>query len=526
MRPGPMMRAALAAVWLAAIASAPAHGHAVLVGSHPGDGETSTDPPAVIELEFSEPVRPIAVRLLDREGRELTGMAVEAHDELVTVRPRDPLPPGGYFLSYRVTSMDAHPVGATLRFGVGEPAPGAVAEGDVSRSTGYLAAVGRWLFYVTALAAMGAALFAWLVGPPEVLAGRIRRLAAALASAAIMAVLLRLGLSGLDLAGLPIGTLVTPEPWMVAAGTSLGLASVVALAGLAVLALGPRSGQFLMLGVGLVVCSHALTGHVASAPPRWLAGPTVLLHVLGAAFWIGAFVPLLLCLRNGPAELATHLRRFSGLASFAVGGLLLTGATLAWIQLGGRPFALLETDYGWRLLLKLALVLALLAVALVNRVVLTPAIAAGRAGGARWLGRTLTADIVLALAVLAVTATFPLSPPPRSVAVVEPEATIVAPGRGGQATITLRPGRSGANRLEAMVVDRDGLPIMARSAELLWSLPEAGFEPLRLAGSLPQPGVVLAAPVDMPATGRWRVRLDLLVDDFTKLSFEGEIDLR
>jgi hypothetical protein len=27
----------------------------------------------------------------------------------------------------------------------------------------------------------------------------------------------------------------------------------------------------------------------------------------------------------------------------------------------------------------------------------------------------------------------------------------------------------------------------------------------------------------MPRGGRWRIRLDLLVDDFTKLSFEGEV---
>jgi len=84
----------------------------------------------------------------------------------------------------------------------------------------------------------------------------------------------------------------------------------------------------------------------------------------------------------------------------------------------------------------------------------------------------------------------------------------------------------GANRLEAMIVDRDGLPVVARSAEVAWSMPAAGFEPLRLAASRPQPGLVTASPVDLPAPGRWRVRIDLLIDDFTKFSFEGEIDLR
>ena len=109
---------------------------------------------------------------------------------------------------------------------------------------------------------------------------------------------------------------------------------------------------------------------------------------------------------------------------------------------------------------------------------------------------------------------------------MEEGVTVVASSRGGQATITLLPGRVGANRVEATVVDRDGLPIVARSAELIWSMPEGGFEPLHLAAALPLPGVATGGPVTMPKPGRWRLRLDLLVDDYTKLTFEGAIDLR
>ena len=513
-----------AVIGLAAIFSSPVYGHAVLVEARPGDGDTVASAPAAIELEFSEPVQPVAVRLLDRDGREVAGVMVEFHDETVTIRPASALSPGGDFLSYRVTSLDAHAVGATLRFGIGEAAPGAIT--DAPAAAGYLAALGRWLFYLTALAAIGAALFTALVQPADPTKGRVRRLAAGMAMAAIVAALLRLGFAGLDLAGLPAEAIFSPQPWAVAAGTTLGLAAAVAIGGLALLAFRPRAGGLLAAGVGLVALSYALTGHVASAPPRWLTGPTVALHALCAGFWVGAFVPLLLVLRGGRAELARHLRRFSRLATVAVAGLLLTGATLAWIQLGGRLGELLASDYGQRLLLKLALVLGLLILALVNRLVLTRMIAENRPGGVVWLRRTLGLDIMLAAAVLGVTATFPLSPPPRSAAAAEESATIVASGRNGQATITLRPGRVGANRLEAMIVDRDGLPVVARSAEVAWSMPAAGFEPLRLAASRPQPGLVAASPVDLPAPGRWRVRIDLLIDDFTKFSFEGEIDLR
>ena len=92
--------------------------------------------------------------------------------------------------------------------------------------------------------------------------------------------------------------------------------------------------------------------------------------------------------------------------------LTIAGIALAWVQLDGTLEALWETAYGQRLLLKLALVAGLLVLAVLNRFVLTPRMARGDVGSARALRVSLGADIALALAVLAVTATFPFSPPP------------------------------------------------------------------------------------------------------------------
>jgi len=110
----------LAAGWLATSIAGPAYGHALLLDSRPSDGESVDTPPATIELEFNEPVEPVTVRLLDRQGHEVPEVSVQTQGNTVVVRPQDPLPPGGYFISYRVTSLDAHAVGATLRFGVDE----------------------------------------------------------------------------------------------------------------------------------------------------------------------------------------------------------------------------------------------------------------------------------------------------------------------------------------------------------------------------------------------------------------------
>ena len=69
------------------------------------------------------------------------------------------------------------------------------------------------------------------------------------------------------------------------------------------------------------------------------------------------------------------LRQFSAIAMPLVGLLVLTGLVLAIIQLGSLR-ALIETQYGIILSIKLALVALLLALAALNRFLLTPAVVA------------------------------------------------------------------------------------------------------------------------------------------------------
>jgi copper transport protein len=530
-------RAARAVAASLALALAPggAAAHAVLVESAPPDGGHVGEPPAEVVLRFSEPVVPVAVRLLDAGGEEVPGVAVEPRGESVTLRPGAPLAEGAYLVSYRVVSADGHPVGATLRFGVGAAAASEAA-GAASRAPAAAGLFARWLFYVGALGAAGAALFVPLARPPAALAARVRRLAVLLAAAGVAGAAARLGTAGLELTGAPAAALAGAGPWAAALGTSLGRAAAVAVAGLAVLggAAAARADRLAVLGAATVGGSFALTGHAASAGPAWLTAPAVAVHALGGAFWLGSLVPLAWALRLPAAEAAAVLRRFSAAATAAVAALALAGAGLAWAQLGGAIAPLWETAYGLRLAVKLALVACLLGLAAVNRLALTPALARGEAAGRRRLRATLLADMVLGLGVLGLTASLPLDPPPRalahgSAAVEAAEdgvAVVVAAPGGARAVLTLLPGQPGANRLEGWVTGPDGTPLTAREAQLRLGLPEAGIEPARFPAAMTRPGVYVADGLPVARPGRWRLRLELLVDDFTRLAFEGDLMIR
>jgi copper transport protein len=510
------VRGLAAALWLLVLLPCPVAAHAVLVEAQPAAGQQLDQAPAELTLRFSEPVVPISLRLLDTRGAQLSGTGLEPRGDTLVLRPRGLLPQGAYLLSYRVTSIDGHPVGAAIRFGIGVPASAGTS--DAKAGARWPTAAARWLVYLTALAAAGLGMFMTAVRPPEPLGRRAHRVLAALAPLGMVAVLLRFGTAGLDLTGLPLAALGTAEPWLAAARTTLAQAAAACALGLLLLGAGRR--LLLVPGAVVVAASFALTGHAAAAEPVWLTRPALALHVLCAAFWLGSLAPLLWSLRLPTAEARCALQRFSAAAVTAVAALLLAGGILAWVQLGASVPALWQTGYGLRLTTKLALVAGLLLLGAVNRFVLTPRL--DRSTAQRWFRRSLLADLALGAAVLAATATLALAPPPRAIVPAAP-VTVATFTEGRQALLTLSPGRPGTNRLEAWVTDGDGKPVVAREARLRLALPEAGIEPSRHAAAMPQPGVYLADGLAILRPGRWRLRLDLLIDDFTRLGFEADM---
>jgi putative copper resistance protein D len=102
---------------------------------------------------------------------------------------------------------------------------------------------------------------------------------------------------------------------------------------------------------------------------------------VAAAAWLGSLVPLALVLNAARAKAdevsiavaRTATQRFSSLGIASVGTLVITGVVNSWV-LAGSVEALIKTDYGRVLSLKLLLFLAMLSIAAVNRLRLTPAL--------------------------------------------------------------------------------------------------------------------------------------------------------
>ena len=112
-----------------------------------------------------------------------------------------------------------------------------------------------------------------------------------------------------------------------------------------------------------------MTGHAATAEPRWFMSPIVGLHLLCAAFWFGSLLPLLHTLKTSdPLNAANVLDDFSFWAVLGVALIIVSGFGISYIQVE-RLAALIDTDYGIRLLIKWAFVTFLLVLAGFNKLV-------------------------------------------------------------------------------------------------------------------------------------------------------------
>jgi copper transport protein len=534
------VRGALAVGLALLFAALPWHGayaHAVLLESSPAPDAVLQEAPERVVLRFNEPVRPAVIRLLQAaEVASIELEGVEVTDIELSVPLPSGLADGSYVLSYRVTSADGHAVVGSLVFAIGAPAASAPVGLAGGLDTFWVAAglASRALWYSSLLLAAGLAVFLGVLAVPTDLRPPLRRVLASLAVLGLATCVAILGATGGTLYGGPPDALLASEPWRIALGSPVAASVAAAVPGLAILLVTARwTGRHerlaLLGGALLVAASFALSGHAATSGPAWIARPALVLHALCAAYWVGSFAPLLVALRRLPREgTLLLLRAFSAGAVVAVACLLLAGVVLAALQVR-TPAALVTTDYGRLLLLKLALVVLLLGLGALNRLVLTPALER-QDQAVIGLRRTIGVELALAAGVVAVTAGLGSVPPPRALAEqaahahaghASREQTMHAVAQGHHLTLVVTPAAVGQNRIDLYLTDEQGRPV-GRAAEVAFALPKLGVEALRAEAAAMEPGH-FRGQMELPVAGDWQVRADLLIDDFTKLPFQARI---
>jgi copper transport protein len=540
--------AAAAGVVLVVLLAAPASAHASLVATDPPDGARLDQSPDQVELTFSERVSADlgGIRVLAADGTQVQQGAARVEGTAVSVDLRPDLPEGTYVITYRVISADGHPVRGASVFGVGDvdldtSALGRATDDGTDRPWEVVGAVGRGVAYGGTLLAAGGVLF--LVAVHRRGDGRrpLVRIVRWAAVAGIAGSLVALPVQAALGTGQGPGSLFDPGvPRAVAQdGVGWGLALAVLGLGVAVVAL-DRSRVAALAGAAVAATSFATNGHTRSGADATAATIADAGHLLAAATWGGGLVLLWAALRShrrapasaaavsdphaagdGPTALVARFSTVATLAVVVVGG---SGLVLSWSQVGSVR-GLTSTGYGWLLLSKVSLVVAIGVLGVYNHFRLLPAMARGKATAAlAQLRATLRVDVLVLVPIVALTAVLVVVTPARSELERGLVEEVIELGEAGSVQVTVAPARAGFNQIHLYLFDPDGRPAeIAESITLELSLPAAQLGPLAREATRAGPAHLQLDGHDLAVAGTWQVVVRARIDRFTEATGTIEV---
>jgi len=260
--------------------------------------------------------------------------------------------------------------------------------------------------YGAALLAMGGPLFVLTFSDASADVRRLARKIAVIAALILLAVLsLQFGIRAARISGIGLPGAVDPMMLGFVWDSPLGTAAIWRGAGalliVALLIEGVVAVGAGIVGAVLIAASYTFVGH-SLGDPRWLLASLLTVHLLAAAFWVGALFPLRKAVSQPDG--ASLLHRFGTIASMTVALLIAMGLVFAWLMTGS-VFVLVTTAYGWTLLAKLGVVAGLMILAALNKWRFVPALASGEPSAACHLRRSIQIEALAVLLILIATAT-------------------------------------------------------------------------------------------------------------------------
>ncbi|MGW3116972.1 copper resistance CopC/CopD family protein [Streptomyces sp. NPDC001107] len=378
-----LLLAALAALLFAA---PPASAHTELESSAPKDGTRLPHTPATVRLTFSEPVDPTDVHIRAVGKQLAVSRGDDGNDTIEVTVPRIPeqgqsTDHGDLRLIWQVLDMeDGHLTSGTLSYRLtakaGRPAEAAVPKPSEEVHSAWVTA--RWAGYLSLALFVGGLAFLALLWPQGAWDRRTRRVLTLSWTAGLAASLLAPGLQGAYGTMRTLGDVFRPGTYTDLLTTEVGVVAacrvlmwvLAAIALTALLQSGDRAARSpgwrvgaLAVGLGLLRTT-SMTGHNSEGThPGWGAVAD-LVHLLGVSLWLGGLTVLLLGVlpRRRPDELSAVVTGYSTLAGVSVAAIVAAGAVLTW-QVVGSFDALFHTGYGQLLLVKLAVLAAVLLIA-------------------------------------------------------------------------------------------------------------------------------------------------------------------
>ena len=536
-------------VGVLALGTTAASAHATLVSSTPADGQSVPTSPSELRITFSEAVTTISggVSVLNADGKTVdVGNSENVGGRTLVAPITETLSDGTYVATYRVLSADGHPVSGSLLFGVGEGALDRSAQpsSNGDRLWEIIGGISRFIMYLAALVAAGVAFFLAFIHDhaedrwrivPFVRIGSILALLSAIGIVMSQAALLT---------GKGAGAITDSNVLRDVLNQNLGWSLALLMIGLAAVHLSTDLSKkvvskSLALSGGLAVTvSFAVWGHATELSPKAISLAADAIHATAAALWLGGLVGLVmvLSLRTPESVRATAgiISRFSLMAFWSVIALTIAGLTLTITGSDASLNSILTTTWGQLVLAKIGLTLIVVLIAAWNRRTLVPSLISPTENNGelavRWatLLRTVRAEAVLLVAVVALTAIVVNVPPARTAVVAKTDRVdITQRVDTGNVQLSVDPAIVGPNTVAVRYTDGTDQPInVANSMSIEFSQPSAGLEPITRLVPASEPGVFVIQGNELSIPGTWTITIAVRTGDFTEQRTSFEVPVR
>jgi copper transport protein len=482
---------------------------------------------------------------------------------------------GGYVVTWRVISADSHPVHGAFTFQVGAGGAAGAASAQASRAeaarllaagagsgtVGVLFGILRFLGFAALFLLVGGAGFVAGLWPAGASERRARQLLWAALIASVLTTALAICLQGPYGGGLPLSDMVKPTVVSDVVRTRFGevyLGRLILLMAVAtpLLAALLRPGRrprwwtpVAIVTAAALLITPGLAGHAGTGSLVALAIPFDLIHVAGAAVWVGGLAMLaivVLTRRPEEASLRPVVIRYSQTALVAVAAIAVTGGFAAWRQVGSWS-AVTSTTFGRLLLAKTIIFAALVTVAAFSRQLVHGSLAlplglsrpprgdgrTSRPAGSLSPGSGATAskrrptvasrsnrqrqwrvrlrlsvlvELGLVAAILAVTAGLVNAQPARS-ALALPYSTEVHAGPTVLVDVIVDPAKAGPVAVHIYTLTPDGAQLDVPDVSAYFSLSSAGIHDLPVPLEKAGPGHFLNTEFQVPLRGTWTLQL-------------------
>ncbi len=538
---------------LVTISSAPVAGaHAVLETSSPADQSVVEGSPERVVLSFNEPVTfgVGAIRVFDSAGERVDeGVTTyEGESSKIGIALQPELASGSYAVAWRLISADSHPVHGGFVFSVHQSDDVADLDAliDQPSQPGYeiAGATLRGLGYLGSFVVVGAAVYLAFVRRGDRPAARTAGILTGIGIGTVVAQLLQIPIAaalatagGLDamFASGVLGEVLGQGVGL----THLGVALAVAAALVAVRTTGPVRRVAAVAALVLVSAAFTASGHSRTRDPVWLTLTADAVHVAAAAVWVGGVAMLVGALWHRSAaeppedakEAAATVVRFSRLATVAIAAVAVAGVVMAVLEVGSIE-GLFTTAYGLLVLAKVALLVLLAGLGSFNQFRLIPGLRTRPRGRARWryLRRTLRAEAVAMVAILAVSAVLVNAIPARTEvdtrAIYSTSAQLGDDAEAPSANLVIDPARTGPTGLHLYLLDPQGRPDDdLESIQVALTQTELDLGPLTHELRRAGPGHYLINGTLFTVPGEWTVRVQVRIDEFTERTADMTVQI-